>query len=387
MIVFLLSNCNSNKKAETDGFDEVITMPVPQLINFPDSGEDTLKGSFIADTVIHIPLETTKESLLGNTLQIWMDDSYILINSELAGLLLFKQEGKFVGKIGKRGRGPGEYGSIFHFDVIRDTIYVSSSGRRGFLRYTFDGTFCDEIKFNYQPVFFSTTFDQKLACYVLEEGKIFVYNGGLFIPPDTVVVEYGVTEGRYSYSFIADKRMTYLQKTPTGLLFYDYMSDTVWNISSNKKEPVYIVNMKNKLPREKQIEFCNGNLKGWSQMVESYQLVHFIPFPSLTLIYQRHWRGSSYDAIYLENPKTGEIRKFNKSWIYDDIVSLERLWVNDYVYSDEYLVGITFLPEKDEGQNSKDIKGTPSPIWLEQIKTLTEFDNPIFVKIKLKKNL
>ncbi len=389
MIVILLSNCVSNKKPESESSGEVTARPTPWRINFPDSGKDTLKVSFIADTVIHIPLETTEESFMDfhNIHQIWMDDSYILIHCELAGLLLFKQDGKFVGKIGNRGRGPGEHGNIFHFEVISDTIYVSSSGRRGFLRYTFDETFCDEIKLNYQPIYFSTTINQKLACYVLEEGKVLVYNEGLFLPPDTIVVEYDVTEGRYNFSFISDKSMAYLQKTSSGLLFYDYMSDTVWNIAGNKKEPAYIVNMKNKLPRENHIEFCNGNLRGWSQMVESYQFVHFLPFPSLTLIYQKHWRGGRYDAIYVENPKTGEIRKFNKPWIYDDIVSFERLWVYEYVYSDEYLVAITFLPEQDDSQKSKDAKGTPSPIWLEQIKTLTEFDNPIFVKIKLKENL
>lgn len=383
IIASLFVNCSNNKNPNSDNRSEVKDKIVPQIINFPESGEDTLNASFFADTVIHIPLETTKESFIDYIDQIWMADSYILINCRQAGLLLFQQDGKFVSKIGKRGRGPGEYGIIFHFDVISDTIYISSSGRRGFLRYKFDGTFCDEIKFNYQPIYFSTTFDQKLACYVMEEGKIFVYNKNLYSPPDTIVVEYGVTKGRYIYSFITDKNMAYLQKTPTGLLFYDYMSDTIWNIANTKKEPTFIVNMKNKLPRDQGVEFGHKN---WSQMVTSYQLVHLLPFPTFMFIYQKHWRGGGYDAIYIENTKTGVIKRFDRSWIYDDIVSLERLWVLEYVYSLDYLVAISFPPERDPKKIKDNVKPSPSPLWLDQMKTVTVEDNPILVKIRLKKN-
>jgi len=376
IIALLLVKCSSNKNANTE----------TKILSFPESGEDTLKASFFADTVIYIPLETTKESFMDYVDQIWIDDSFILINCRRAGLLLFQQDGKFVSKIGKQGRGPGEYGSIYHFEVIRDTIYISSTARRGFLRYTFDGTFCDEIKLNYEPIFFSSTVDQKLICYRIEEGEIYLYNKNLYFPPDIIVVENGVTKGRYKY-FFSDQNMPYLQKTPSGLLFYDYMSDTVWNITNNQKEPAFIIDMKNKLPRDKNIEFCNGDTKGWSQMVRSYQFVHLIPFPTCILVFQKHWRGNQYDAIYLNNTKTGEIKKFNKTWIYDDIVSQQRLWVLNYVYSVDYLVAIAYPPEKDPKQNKENVKGAPSPFWLDQMKTVKPDDNPILVKIKLKKNL
>ena len=232
IIAFLLVNCSHKKNANTDGSREGNSRIIAQLLEFPESGEDTLKTSLFADTVIYISLETTKESLMDYIDQIWIDNSNILINCKQAGLLLFQQDGKFARMIGKRGRGPGEYGNIFHFEVIRDTIYVSSTGRRGFLRYAFDGTFCGEIKLNYQPIFFSTTNDQKLACYIMEEGKIYVYNKNLDSPPDTIIVEYGVTKGRYRYAF-KDQNTAYLQKYSKGLLFYDYISDTVWNIKNN----------------------------------------------------------------------------------------------------------------------------------------------------------
>lgn len=375
------SKKNSNQGDESAGSDK----PVTQILHFPESGEAYLKASYFADTLIYIPLETTKESLLDNSLsQVWMDSSFILINTRKSGLLLFQQDGKFLKRIGKQGRGPGEYGNIFHFDVLLDTIYVSSTSRRGFLRYTFDGTFCDEIKFNYQPVYFSTTADQKIACYQIEEGKIYLYSN-IQSPPDTIVVEYGVSKGRYRWTY-NDLHMQYLQKYSNGLLFYDYRSDTVWNITNNKKEPAFLINMKNKLPYDKQIEFCNGNLQEWKQMVVSYQLVLIRPLSSCIFVFQKRWYKGWYDAIYVNNIQTGETKRFNKNWILDDIISQEPINVINYAYSGDYLVATGYNHVTDSKQN-KFSTGVPSPIWLDQMKTVKEDDNPILVKIKIKKNL
>jgi hypothetical protein len=386
IIALLSTQCSSNKNSHQADESTVSDKIVTQILHFPESGDGYLRASYFADTLIYIPLETTEESLLDYALrQVWIDSSFILVNSRKSGLFLFQKDGKFLKQIGKKGRGPGEYGNIFHFEVILDTIYVSSTGRRGFLRYTFDGTFCDEIKLNYQPVYFSTTPDQKLACYNIDEGKIFLYNS-VYTAPDTIVVEYGVTKGRYMWTY-SDLDFTYLQKYSDGLLFYDYRSDTVWNITNNRKEPVFIINMKNKLPFDKQIEFCNGNLQEWKLMVESYQLVHIRPLSSCILVFQKHWYKGWYDAIYVDNTKTGETKRFNKNFIWDDIVSQEAINVTNYLYSPDFLVARFYPPVKDLKQDKDNNKGVPSQKWLDQMKTVKEDDNPILVLIKIKKNL
>jgi hypothetical protein len=398
IIPLLLVNC-SGKKANPDNKSYVNNKNATQILHFPKSGEDTLKTSYFADTVIYIPLETTKESYIESIAQLWMNESIILINNLGGELLMFQQNGKFVRKIGKNGRGPGEYSSILHFDVIRDTIYISSTGRRSLLRYTFDGTFCDEIKLNYQPAYFNTTDEQKLTCFVQEAGKIYVYNKNLRKPPDTITVEYGVTIGRYRYIEGLRAGIDYLQKTPTGLLFNSFLSDTIWYITSNKKEPAFILDMKDKLlPYDRQIEFSNGDFERFQKMASLYSLVHLIPFTSVTFIFQLHHTikadDSGYDAFYLNNTKTGKIKKFNTSYIYDDIVSKQRL-SNDRltyfypIYSADYLVTskkpLNVLKYLD--QNKENSKEVPSLLWLNQMKTIKEDDNPILVKIKIKKNL
>jgi hypothetical protein len=251
---------------------------------------------------------------------------------------MFQQNGKFVRKIGKHKCGLGEYGLIRGFDVIRDTIYISSTGRRSFLRYTFDGALCNEIQLNFPTTYFNNTSDQKLMCYDLNEGKLYVYNKN-YSSPDTIIVEFGVSKGRYYYMYGNPLLLTYLQKTPDGLLFRNYVEDTVWNIIGDRKEPVFILDMKNKLPpRDKQFEFCNANFEGWVKMVKSYQYIHLIPFSSWIFAFQIYWTGTEYDAINLRNNETSETDKLSHPYINDDIVDMQRPKNVYFIYSPDYLV-------------------------------------------------
>jgi hypothetical protein len=390
IIVLILVNCSGPKT-----INELKDQTACQDLNLPESGEDTLKASFFADTVIYLPLETSKESFIGFIPQVWMNDSVIIINDSNARLLMFRKNGKFKQQIGKNGRGPGEYVSILHFDVIRDTIYISSAGRRSLLRYTFSGGFCDELKFNYQPAVFSSTFDQKLACYDQFEGKIYVYGNKNYTHPDTITVEYGITQGRYRYTQMPLAGYCHLQKTTTGLLFNSFLSDTIWNINRDTKEPAFTLNLKDKLlPYDRQIEFSNGDFETFNQNANHYSFVHLIPFPSLTFIFQFHHTiyadDSGYDAIYFVDNKTQEIKKYNTSYIYDDIVSKQKLSYERFAFflpvlSAEYLV--TFKKPLDILKNPAQNKGKalPSSQWLNQMESIKAADNPILVRVRLKK--
>ena len=366
-------------------------------LDLSGSGNDTLKASYFADTVIYIPLETTPKSLLGPIRQIWADDSTILIDNWKSGLCLFGKDGRFIRRIGEIGNGPGEYLSIFHFDVIHDTIYVSSTNRKGFLRYTFEGIFCDEIDLNYQPVVFTTTVDQKMACYIQEEGKILVYNEN-FQSPDTIIVDYGVTDGRYKWGIYNYDFQPYLQKGLMGLLYNNYRTDTIWQIKGNKKEPAYILNLKDELlPYDKQVEFSQGDFQKWDQMVQSFRYTHIIPYKSLVLILMSRWgiRTSEsplgYEAIYIANNNTGETKKFNTSYFFDDMVS--KLKISEKrsgciyaMVSENYIVSA--VSPSNVLDHIKKVNGesenAPSAQWIEQMSSIKEDDNPILVLMKVK---
>lgn len=371
-------------KCSSDQTKNIDNKIAAQLLHFPVAGEDTLKVSYFADTVIYIPLEMTSESVVGTIKHLWINDLYILVHCRDIPLLLFQRDGKFVRKIGKIGRGPGEYNGINNFCVILDTIYVSNPGKRSLLKYSFDGAFCGEIKFNYPPLYFTTTFDNKLVCYNNLDGKIAVYNKNLYSPPDTIVVEYGVTKGRYLWK-LNHPTLNYLQKTPSGLLFYNYVSDTVWKINTDTKGPAYILDIKDRLvPYEKQLEFYTGHdLVEWGDMVKPYIRVHPIPFTSKMILIQNNWLVGTDDAIYLNDMETGKIKRYNTNYFYDDIVSCQKLIVLFQAFSEDYLVTTVVGPEKDTNK----LKGNPSPLWLELMQNVKETDNPIISLIRIKKNI
>ncbi|MCG8307637.1 MAG: 6-bladed beta-propeller [Cytophagales bacterium] len=389
LIVLVQTVCTFNRSAETDKEAKVTNDRTnAEILRLPEIEEDTLRTSYFADTVLYVPLETTTKNLIKYFKQVWMDDSIILINNH-NNLLMFLRGGKFLRQIGRKGKGPGEYGRIFRFDVISDTIYLSSTGKRSIIKYTFDGTFCEEIQLNEQPVYFSSTNDGKMAWYHIQQGKIYIHNKD-FSMADTIVIEQGVTEGRSKYTYGDYFFMTYFQKSQSGLLFSNYLNDTVWDISSKRKEPAFVVDMNDKLlPLDKQIEFSGGDFDKWEKTAKRYQMVHLIPFSRAMLIFEKHWCTENYSAIYLQNRLTREIKKFSTSYIYEDMVGWQKLSNFTFTNSTDFLVAVTYPHELKENPvlNNGNAKMKAPPIWLNQMKTIGENDNPILVLIKVKEDL
>lgn len=74
------------------------------------------------DSIKIIPLETTDESLITHIEKILLtpDKQMIILNS--TGIILFDSEGKFLFRIGKIGRAPGEYQKIY--DICLDGKFL-----------------------------------------------------------------------------------------------------------------------------------------------------------------------------------------------------------------------------------------------------------------------
>jgi hypothetical protein len=91
-----------------------------------------------------IPLETTEESLIAYLDKVKICDSCFFISDRTQkAILIFDWKGKFVNKICRLGRGPGEYTDISDFDVYNGHVYVYSGGLGKILRYNFNGKYVD----------------------------------------------------------------------------------------------------------------------------------------------------------------------------------------------------------------------------------------------------
>lgn len=355
-----------------------------EFLNLPKNSSGNLNVSSFADKVICIPLETSSKSYIDNIEQIWLNDSIILINTK-SKLLKFERNGRFVKQIGKNGSGPGEYGMIFNFNVINDTIVFSSTGKRSLIKYTLNGKFCGEVQIGGQAVFYNNISNKRFVWYHHAQGKINIFNQN-FTKADTITVEHNVSKKRYNFVY-RDSFMTYFQKTSSEeLLFNNYLSDTIWKITDRGKNPEYILNIRDQnLPKQKQIEYSNGDFEKWKQTAKQYKMTHLLSFQNNLVIFQKYYYDTKVSAIYIQNKKTKEIKKYDSAYMLEDMISQQK--ISNFIFSNnpDYIIGeiypyeiIDYQAEENESGIKKDHE-----VWLDLIRDVDKNDNPILVLIKV----
>ena len=140
--LFLIS-CNENKNVHNALHHAVFYMP---SIN-PRYSERIQMTDFV-DSVTHIKLETTDESLIGDiSLVLFLDSLLIIQDNQTQSVFFFYKDGRFSHKIDRRGQGPGEYillGRVM-IDTDSQRIMIFDKESRKLIFYNLDGTFIKEI--------------------------------------------------------------------------------------------------------------------------------------------------------------------------------------------------------------------------------------------------
>lgn len=143
LIIFTFFSCD-NVKISSISNTSIQTF---NLENFTDSLSNSLKITELKN----IPLETRRECLIGRINKILVLDNkiYILDSSIANSILVFSLEGKFIYKICKTGKGPGEYLSLTDFDVDNfGNIFVQDQVSGKIIKYSNSGTQFQEIFHN-----------------------------------------------------------------------------------------------------------------------------------------------------------------------------------------------------------------------------------------------
>lgn len=199
--------------------------------------------SEMTDTVGYIKLETTAECLLANPVILAVTKEDIIINSKQKSkhqLYRFSRNGSFLNKIGREGRGPGEYMDTYYCAVDEKNRQVYVNSRSKVLKYHFNGEFINSYKT-------SRTAEH-----------LFVVNDSL------IATEFSIRRGNEPYSLVVckfngdtvyTKRNNIRFKTPdvvTGVssdfdkpffkygnevFFKERYNDTVFNLSANSLNP------------------------------------------------------------------------------------------------------------------------------------------------------
>jgi hypothetical protein len=270
--VFLFS-CNG-KENKTAGNGEFFEINCEEA--FSNSREFRLSEA--ASDVEYIKLETNDSCLVTARAKYYFTDDFIFVQNR-DHILKFSRDGKFLMKIGKPGKGPGEIDFIRVMSVIPKAkeIVVQPLRLRKLYHFSFDGKLLKTIDF-------TATGSDLMVC---PDGNYLSHNAG-FTGKEEVTFcllnekldtlanvknhqKWENTSGRniaisYSYepSFLAD-----------GSIYFKSMyNDTVYSIDRNRIKPAYFINLgKYALPFELRPEKLGES--GLQQFYDNSQKYHF----------------------------------------------------------------------------------------------------------------
>lgn len=155
LLAVAIISCSS--KSGVSQIEGVITIDVPvdsrDSVQYPST-------SRMFDSV-SVVLETGGfESLIGERIKDVrvLDDTLIILSGDYSAntLQLFDMEGRFIRKIDRSGRGPGEYLNIRRIDLdpVKRQIIIFDPGA-GILRYNLNGDFVSKVPYEYYALDFA----------------------------------------------------------------------------------------------------------------------------------------------------------------------------------------------------------------------------------------
>ena len=377
-LIVLLNACTQQSKSE-----KAIINPK----NFVE--KDVLLSDFGND-IKYVPLDSSVIFSKIHYLEVKNKLFFIGANPK-KGLLIYDQTGKFQRRIGKIGRGPGEYeyGTCFSVDSKNKRIYILE--RKKILVYSFDGKFIRKICLE--------KFDGNFADIKYLMNKLYLFE---YITYGHAKYNWLVTDtlGNYNYSKLNSiapfkSKMGFEKEAQilnNKIYYWNYYNDTIFEIQDNKNQAAYFFSKGDfRLPHGF-IKWENAHKYFWpASFVEtkSYQFLYSTLDKYQVLSYLDKTKNNSYIINKVRNI---DIDLFINPGIINDIdagLSFSPLW---YFQEDneEYLVNridafqLKAHVASDKFKNAKPNYPKKKKELENLANSLNENDNPILMLVKLK---
>ncbi len=361
--------------------------------NFADN---KISLSEIADNITYIPLDNSLPIGITYSLRITYDHMYLSCKD--VGILQFDRYGKMDHKIGKKGRGPGEYiyGMDFTVDEKNGNIYVLDPGK---------------IKvYSHTGIFRRDLYYEKDIEYM--GGDLEFYNSKLFIADYLIT---GNSKNNWVFldtlgNLVAEKENSVppfnpnmgiggsIYKFGNKLFYYNLFNDTIFSISSDlsSKGAYLFAKGDHRMPRGR----IETNAESWFKLFKPGTMFETKKFIVLVYSYLDRY------AISLTDKKTGKIflaLKYEETAV--GLVKSKPCLINDLdggmplsgeinYYSEnssEYLIQLINSFDLKVYLAGNEFKNT-IPKYPEKKKeleklanSLKETDNPVLMIVRLKK--
>jgi len=378
MSIFLVS-CNNSKK-ELYKFD-------PNILD-----EREINLSDIADNILYIPLDN---SILMSGVNINYNPVFannrIYLCDQNQGILVFSRSGKFLRKIGKKGRGPGEYvyGSPFTVDPESGTVYLDDSNSK-IKVYSRSGNFLRSFDLSeYQGSIDVIDFfrNKIFVSFNLQFGDNFKFEwvfldtlGNIINKKDRSIPIFKSNYLVGGGTFIHDGKLN----------FWNNFTDTVITFSTDFTiKPNFLMSQGDfRLPKQ----YVDDPIKRLPEYISFEQILETNRF----LIIRYNFYKGKNSLVLIDKEKN---KSFLSYWSFDDYRGLTndldggtRFQPRGYLFENgkEYLVEIkdaikikTYV-NSDEFKNAKSINPEKKKTFKEIADNLKEIDNPVIIMVRLK---
>ena len=258
MLLFLVGCSKTvNEEKDTESDSQLTRVDFEDLSEF----EKKIALSDIAKDVSYIKLETNENVLVNKINKIKLTKDFIFIG-DFGNVYQFSKTGDYIRKIGRKGRGPGEYVHIASLEINenQDKIYVHCSTRKKLFVYNFRGEFCrqwnlpiiNELAFVRDSLFLA-----HVKVLVGNEEHIFYLTNP---SSDTIPV----VENHFNWKHKADRVMGIFgdnspyYKFQQNLYFKDRYNDTIYKFDTDSLShtPVYYIDLgKYDMPDKKRLSY------------------------------------------------------------------------------------------------------------------------------------
>ncbi|MDD4637516.1 MAG: 6-bladed beta-propeller [Bacteroidales bacterium] len=232
--VFLMATlllCSSYGVSQESKSTRKTVMAAKNTIKVSDFGKKYDFYDVIKD-IEFVPLEMTDESIVGSVSNIQFYKNFILFyDNQTRSIFIFDDKGKYIRKISRVGKGPGEYNDINDFCVHPQTGMITiATDSRKIITYSFDlKEFKEYTDVPYAIAIaqfkngsYAITSTQKEANLYILDANMNVLHKGLANP-----LQYtGVSNS--SFTKLGD---TFLCRLPT------YYNDTIYQVTPNSFRP------------------------------------------------------------------------------------------------------------------------------------------------------
>jgi hypothetical protein len=209
-----------------------------------------------ASDLKYIQLETNDSALIGTIRDIVYECDRIYVSDQSESIYVFDNEGKYLNKFNKKGRGPGEYSRLVNFFVNPENGYLYITSSQALLCYDNDFNFVKEIEKPEKDLFLISAKPVSKDIYAMvSNGK---RHSIMIVGEDTTDAYFKKSNER---EFLGNDYMHKITLFPifqavSQIRYLSVLNDTIYTITDDfKEEAVYYLNYgKYKEPEQVTVE-------------------------------------------------------------------------------------------------------------------------------------